>query len=175
MGRPGKIDKQNPQRFAANFKTPTLVLHGEKDFRVPVTQGLEYYNTLRIKGVPTRLIYFPDENHWILQPQNSACGIGSFSPGWRDMWAVGQAEFSPSSAREGFEGPYILSKGNTTAVADAQSSQSLSKAAIQNRQHLVNSFISRNQRRAQSDPVRVKPAQQAILQRPLVRPARRKP
>jgi dipeptidyl aminopeptidase/acylaminoacyl peptidase len=66
-----QIDKQTPQRFAANFKTPTLVMHGEKDYRVPVTQGFEYYNTLRIKGVPTRLVYFPDENHWILKPQNA--------------------------------------------------------------------------------------------------------
>ncbi len=66
-----KIDKQSPQRFAANFKTPTLIMHGEKDFRVPVTQGFEYYNTLRLKGVPTRLVYFPDENHWIMKPQNS--------------------------------------------------------------------------------------------------------
>jgi dipeptidyl aminopeptidase/acylaminoacyl peptidase len=66
-----RIDKQNAQRFAANFKTPTLVIHGEKDFRVPVTQGLEYYNTLRQKGVPARLIYFPDENHWVLKPQNA--------------------------------------------------------------------------------------------------------
>ncbi len=66
-----KVDKQTAQRFAANFKTPTIVLHGEKDYRVPITQGLEYYNTLRQKGVPTRLVYFPDENHWILKPQNS--------------------------------------------------------------------------------------------------------
>jgi dipeptidyl aminopeptidase/acylaminoacyl peptidase len=66
-----KVDKQTPQRFAKNFKTPTLVIHGEKDYRVPVTQGFEYYNTLRLKGVPTRLIYFPDENHWIMKPQNS--------------------------------------------------------------------------------------------------------
>jgi dipeptidyl aminopeptidase/acylaminoacyl peptidase len=66
-----KIDRQSPQRYARNFKTPTLVSHGEQDFRVPVTQGLEYYNTLRQKGVPTKLIYFPDENHWILKPQNS--------------------------------------------------------------------------------------------------------
>ncbi len=71
FGDQAKIDKQNPQKFAANFKTPTLVMHGEKDFRVPVTQGLEYYNTLRIKGVPTRFVYFPDENHWVLKPQNS--------------------------------------------------------------------------------------------------------
>jgi dipeptidyl aminopeptidase/acylaminoacyl peptidase len=66
-----KIDRQSPQRFAANFKTPTLVMHGEKDYRVPVTQGFEFYNTLRIKGVPARLVYFPDENHWIVQPQNA--------------------------------------------------------------------------------------------------------
>ena len=66
-----QIDKQSPQRFAKNFKTPTLVTHGERDFRVPVTQGLEYYNTLRIKGVPTRLVFFPDEDHSILKPQNS--------------------------------------------------------------------------------------------------------
>jgi dipeptidyl aminopeptidase/acylaminoacyl peptidase len=66
-----RIDKQSSQRFAANFKTPTLVLHGEKDYRVPVTQGFEYYNTLRQKGVPTRLVYFPDENHWVLKPANS--------------------------------------------------------------------------------------------------------
>ncbi len=71
FGDQSKIDKQNPQRFAANFKTPTLVMHGEKDYRVPITQGMEYYNTLRIKGVPTRFVYFPDENHWILKPQNS--------------------------------------------------------------------------------------------------------
>lgn len=71
FGDQTKIDKQNPQRFAANFKTPTLVMHGEKDYRVPITQGMEYYNTLRIKGVPSRFVYFPDENHWILKPQNS--------------------------------------------------------------------------------------------------------
>lgn len=71
FGDQAKIDKQNPQKFAANFKTPTLVMHGEKDYRVPVTQGMEYYNTLRIKGVPTRFVYFPDENHWIMRPQNS--------------------------------------------------------------------------------------------------------
>lgn len=70
-GDQSKVDKHNPQRFAKNFKTPTLVMHGEKDYRVPITQGMEYYNTLRIKGVPTRFVYFPDENHWILKPQNS--------------------------------------------------------------------------------------------------------
>jgi dipeptidyl aminopeptidase/acylaminoacyl peptidase len=52
-------------------ETPTLVIHGERDYRVPVTQGLELYGVLKSKGVPARLVYFPDENHWILKPQNS--------------------------------------------------------------------------------------------------------
>jgi dipeptidyl aminopeptidase/acylaminoacyl peptidase len=66
-----RSDRQSSNRFAQNFKTPTLVIHGERDFRVPVTQGLEYYNTLKMKGVPARLLYFPDENHWVLKGQNS--------------------------------------------------------------------------------------------------------
>lgn len=66
-----KIDAQSASRYSANFKTPTLVVHGEKDFRVPLTHGLEYYNTLKLKGVPSRFVYFPDENHWVLKPQNS--------------------------------------------------------------------------------------------------------
>jgi dipeptidyl aminopeptidase/acylaminoacyl peptidase len=66
-----RVDRQSAQRYAKNFKTPTIILHGERDYRVPVTHGLEYYMTLKLKGVPTRLVYFPDENHWILKPQNS--------------------------------------------------------------------------------------------------------
>ncbi len=80
-----QIDKQSPQRFAANFKTPTLVIHGEKDFRVPVTQGLEYFSTLRQKGVPSRLVYFPDENHWVLKPQNARLWSSEFFA-WLDKY-----------------------------------------------------------------------------------------
>jgi dipeptidyl aminopeptidase/acylaminoacyl peptidase len=65
------IDRWNPSRFAAGFKTPMLVIHGERDFRVPVTQGLECYGVLKAKGIPARLVYFPDENHWVLKPRNS--------------------------------------------------------------------------------------------------------
>jgi dipeptidyl aminopeptidase/acylaminoacyl peptidase len=65
------IDRWNPARYAKGFVTPMLVLHGERDFRVPVTQGLECYGVLKAKGVPARLVYFPDENHWILKPRNS--------------------------------------------------------------------------------------------------------
>jgi dipeptidyl aminopeptidase/acylaminoacyl peptidase len=66
-----KVDNQSAQRFSSAFKTPTLIVHGERDFRVPVTQGLEYFTTLKLKGVPTRLLYFPDENHWVMKAQNS--------------------------------------------------------------------------------------------------------
>ena len=65
------IDRYNPARFAKGFNTPMLVLHGERDYRVPVAQGLECYDVLKAKGVPARLVYFPDENHWILKPKNS--------------------------------------------------------------------------------------------------------
>jgi dipeptidyl aminopeptidase/acylaminoacyl peptidase len=68
---PARVMRQSPHHFARRFKTPTLVVHGELDYRVPATQALQYYNTLHAKGIATRLVYFPDENHWILKPQNS--------------------------------------------------------------------------------------------------------
>ena len=51
--------------------TPTLVIHGNNDYRVPDTNGLAYYNTLLMRGVRARLVWFPDENHWVLKPRNS--------------------------------------------------------------------------------------------------------
>ncbi len=68
---PKRVDGQNPRARARRMKTPTLVIHGLLDYRVPDSQGLAYYNTLKAKGVATRLVFFPDENHWILKPQNS--------------------------------------------------------------------------------------------------------
>ncbi len=65
------IDRWNPARFAEHFVTPMLVVHGERDFRVPVGNGLACYGVLKAKGVPARLLYFPDENHWVLKPRNA--------------------------------------------------------------------------------------------------------
>jgi dipeptidyl aminopeptidase/acylaminoacyl peptidase len=65
----------SPHTYAAEFgkyKTPTLVIAGELDFRVPYTQSLEFHTALQRQGVPSRLILFPDEGHWVLKPQNSA-------------------------------------------------------------------------------------------------------
>jgi dipeptidyl aminopeptidase/acylaminoacyl peptidase len=75
------VEKWSPNRFAANFQTPMLVVHGERDFRVPVTQGLELYGVLTAKGVPARLVYFPDEHHWVLKGQNSKFWYGEVL-GW---------------------------------------------------------------------------------------------
>ncbi len=68
---PGLLDSQNPRPHVKKMKTPTLVMHGALDYRVPDAQGLAYYNSLKSKGVPSRLVFFPDENHWILKPRNS--------------------------------------------------------------------------------------------------------
>ncbi len=62
---------QSPHAWAAHMRTPTLVIHGAQDFRVPDCNGLAYYNTLKAQGVEARLLWFPDENHWVLKPRNS--------------------------------------------------------------------------------------------------------
>ncbi|MCX6955166.1 MAG: S9 family peptidase [Verrucomicrobia bacterium] len=78
-------DAQNPMTYAANFKTPTLVIHNELDYRVPVAQGLQFYAALQGQGVPSRLLYFPDENHWVLKPQNSVFWYGEVRD-WIKRW-----------------------------------------------------------------------------------------
>jgi len=62
--------ERSPSTYARNFKTPTLVIHGALDFRVPDAQGLGMFTTLRRLGVPSRLVWFPDEGHWITKPAN---------------------------------------------------------------------------------------------------------
>ncbi len=69
--RPEEFARYSPHSGAANFATPTLVIHGQLDQRVPFNQGMELFQTLQNRGVPSRLVYFPDENHWILKRQNS--------------------------------------------------------------------------------------------------------
>ncbi len=61
----------SPHYHADKFNTPTLVIHGQLDYRVPVGQGFELFRTLQTRGIESRMIYFPDENHWILKPNNS--------------------------------------------------------------------------------------------------------
>ncbi len=84
------IDRYNPARFAGGFTTPMLVIHGEKDYRVPVAQGLECYGVLKAKGVPARLVYFPDENHWVLKPRNSLLWYREVHD-WLKRWFTARA------------------------------------------------------------------------------------
>jgi dipeptidyl aminopeptidase/acylaminoacyl peptidase len=65
-------EKFSPHRYAKNFKTPMLIIHNDRDFRVPVGQGFELFNTLQRMGVASKMINFPDEGHWVLKPANSA-------------------------------------------------------------------------------------------------------
>lgn len=67
----GFWQSQNPLRFAAQYKTPMLVTHGEGDYRVPVSQGFEIFKLLQRRGIPSKLILFPEENHWILKGENN--------------------------------------------------------------------------------------------------------
>ncbi len=60
----------SPHRFVQNWDTPILVIHGEKDFRVPITEGMQAFTAAQLKGVESRFLYFPEEGHWILTPQN---------------------------------------------------------------------------------------------------------
>jgi dipeptidyl aminopeptidase/acylaminoacyl peptidase len=68
--QPEHYRERSPSNFVANFKTPTLVIHGALDFRVPDAQGLGMFTSLQRRGVPSRYVFFPDEGHWILKPAN---------------------------------------------------------------------------------------------------------
>lgn len=80
-----RVNRWSPAAHAAGYSTPTLVIHGERDYRVPVTQGLELYGVLQAKGIDSRLVYYPDENHWILSQGNSIHWYGEVT-GWLDRW-----------------------------------------------------------------------------------------
>lgn len=67
---PNNFDS-SPHKFVKNWDTPILIIHNEKDFRVPLNQGMEAFTAAQLKGVPSRFLYFPDENHWVTKPQNS--------------------------------------------------------------------------------------------------------
>jgi dipeptidyl aminopeptidase/acylaminoacyl peptidase len=87
----GKPDDQNPFRkwspslYAKNFKTPTLVIHGQLDYRLDLSEGLQLFDTLQMLGVPSKMLYFPDEGHWVLKPQNSQLWYKTVND-WADQW-----------------------------------------------------------------------------------------
>ncbi len=77
--------KWSPHQYAKNFKTPTLVIHGQRDYRLDVSEGLQLFTTLQMEGVPSEMLYFPDEGHWVLKPQNSQLWYKTVND-WVDRW-----------------------------------------------------------------------------------------
>ncbi|MCB2085813.1 MAG: S9 family peptidase [Sphingomonadaceae bacterium] len=78
-------EKWNPVNYVDNWQTPMLVVTGEKDFRVPYTQGLQSFTVLQEREIPSQLLVFPDENHWVLKPKNSLQWHNTVF-GWLDRW-----------------------------------------------------------------------------------------
>jgi len=87
-----QVQSQSPHIHAGNMHTPTLVIHGALDYRVPDQQGLAYYNTLKAREVDARLVWFPDENHWVLKPRNSKL--------WYTEFFAWLKRHDPASARK---------------------------------------------------------------------------
>ncbi len=72
LTNPERYETNSPHKFADNISTPMLVIHGDKDYRVPIGEGLRLWYDLRKRGVESKFLYFPDENHWVLTPGNAA-------------------------------------------------------------------------------------------------------
>jgi dipeptidyl aminopeptidase/acylaminoacyl peptidase len=83
---PETYAKWSPSNFVKNFKTPMLVIHGELDYRVPVADGFQLFTALQLMKVPSKFLYFPDEGHWVLKPQNSELWHKTVLD-WIDQWA----------------------------------------------------------------------------------------
>jgi len=91
----GKPDAENPYRkwspslYAKNFHTPMLVVHGQLDYRLDVSEGFQLFDTLQLLKVPSKMLYFPDEGHWVLKPQNSRLWWKTVND-WVDEWTKKQ-------------------------------------------------------------------------------------
>ena len=75
----------SPHRFVQNWDTPILCIHGELDYRIVATQGMQAFNAAILRGIPAEFLYFPDENHWVLKPQNGILWQRTFY-NWLDRW-----------------------------------------------------------------------------------------
>jgi dipeptidyl aminopeptidase/acylaminoacyl peptidase len=92
--KPEEFEKWNPVNHVSKWKTPMLVIHGANDFRIPDTQGLAAFTALQRRGVPSRLLHFPDENHWVLKPRNSMQWYHEVFT-WLDQWTKGDGSATP--------------------------------------------------------------------------------
>ncbi len=91
-------EKWSPERHVANWKTPMLVIHGGKDYRLVETEGIAAFTALQRLGVPSKFLYFPEENHWVLKPQNGLLWHQTVL-GWLDQWAKNDRGAAKKSGR----------------------------------------------------------------------------
>jgi dipeptidyl aminopeptidase/acylaminoacyl peptidase len=118
----GKPEAANPYRkwapslSAKNFKTPTLVVHGQLDYRLDVSEGYQLFTTLQRLGVPSKMLYFPDEGHWVLKPQNSQLWWKTVND-WVDQWLKPDSQGSKHCTRMSAE--YQLPAMNRVSGIDS--------------------------------------------------------
>ena len=91
------VPKWSPHLSAATFKTPTLVVHGQLDYRLDVREGYQLFTTLQRLKVPSKMLYFPDEGHWVLKPQNAGLWYQTVND-WVDAWTKTPANGASGSA-----------------------------------------------------------------------------
>ena len=85
---PTAYKKWSPNQYVSKFKTPTLVVHGQLDYRLDISEGFQLFTTLQLLKVPSKMLYFPDEGHWVLKPQNSQLWYKIVGD-WVDQWVKG--------------------------------------------------------------------------------------
>ena len=88
---PENYEKHNPLNRVAEWRTPMLVIHGQRDYRVPYSQGIATFTALQRRGIPSRLLIFPDENHWVLKPANSIQWHREVEA-WLNKWTARESE-----------------------------------------------------------------------------------
>jgi dipeptidyl aminopeptidase/acylaminoacyl peptidase len=88
---PQAYEKFNPVNHVENWRVPMLVIHSDQDFRIPLEQGLAAFTALQRRGIPSEFLRFPDENHWVLKPQNSVQWHAAVSA-WLKRWTSDAAK-----------------------------------------------------------------------------------
>ena len=88
LREPKRYEQNSPHRYADAIRTPMLVIHGDKDYRVPIGEALRLWYDLQKRGIPSKFLYFPDENHWVLTPGNARSGTRRCWRSWPSTcWA----------------------------------------------------------------------------------------
>ena len=114
---PAGYTKHNPIDHVAKWKTPMLVIHGGRDYRVVDTQGMSTFTALQRKGIPSRFLYFPDENHWVLKPANSILWHETVL-GWMDRWLKQPGGGTSAQSSEGSRDEHGFSRSGGACTPD---------------------------------------------------------